>query len=112
VGEADRVSDSTGAISRIIASECIDNGGRDGGVMDGGVIGDGVARLERGERRNSPSSSGPRSSSTSLRRLLTRLAGGDSTSSGEGGGGVAVYNGGPFSQAGAAVTGDEGCGRD
>jgi hypothetical protein len=87
VGEADRVPDSTGGVSRIKATERVeeatgDNGRRDGGVMDGGVIGvgvagtSGVARQERGERRYLPSSSGPRSNSTSFRCLLTRLAGG------------------------------------
>ncbi len=117
--EVDRVS----GVSRIIASECVESEGRDGGVMAGvvmagGMLGDGVAgisgvaRLERGERRNSLSSSGPHSRSTSLRRLLTCLAVGDATSGGEGGGGVAVYNGGAFSQVGVAMTGDEGCGRD
>jgi hypothetical protein len=119
--------------SKRIEQANVDNGRRDGGVidggvmdggvmngimMDGGVIGvgvagvAGVARLERGERRNSPSSSGPRSSSISLRRLLTRLARGDSTSGGDGGGSVAVYNGGAFSQAGTAATGDGGCGHN
>ncbi len=39
------------------------------------------------------------------------MAGGDSTSGGEVGSGVAVYNRGAFLQAGAAATGDGGCGR-
>jgi hypothetical protein len=68
----------------------------------------GVAWLERGERKNSLSSSGSRRSSTSLLLFLTRLAGGDGTSGSDGDGSVA----GAFSQDWAAVTGDDGCGRD
>jgi hypothetical protein len=86
-----------------------------GGVHGEGVSGisgvSGVGWLERGERKNSLSSSGSRRSSTSLRLFLTRLAGGDAASGSEGGGSVAVCSGGAFSQAGAAVTGDDGCGR-
>ncbi len=90
VGESGRVSDSTGGVSSIIASY-VDNSGRD----------DGIAGLERGERRSSLSSSGPSSGSVSLRRLLTRFAGGEFASGGEGGGGVTedvVHNRGAFSQ--------------
>ncbi len=54
-----------------------DNDERGGGVTDGAVAG-----LEKGERRSSPSSSGPRSSSASLRRLLALFAGGVFTSGG------------------------------
>jgi hypothetical protein len=88
--------------------------GRDGGVKAGGVLGggvhsvSGVAWLERGERKNSLSSSESRRSSTSLRLFLTRLAGGDATSGGDGDGSVA----GAFSQDGAALAGDDGCERD
>jgi hypothetical protein len=103
-------------VSRIIASERVMGEGGDGamkagGVLGGGVHGDGIsgaAWLERGERKNSLSSSGSRRSSTSLRLFLTRLAGGDATSCGDGDGSVA----GAFLQDGAAVTGDDSCGRD
>jgi hypothetical protein len=44
----------------------------------------GEATPDRGERRSSPSPSGPRSSSTSLRRLLILLGGGVITSGDEG----------------------------
>ncbi len=80
-------------------------------TLGGGIHGDGVsgvAWLERGERKNSLSSSGSCRSSTSLRLFLTRLAGGDAASGGYGDCSVA----GAFSQDGAAVTGDEGCGRE
>ncbi len=40
------------------------------------------------------------------------MAGGDSATGGEGGGGVAVFREGVPSQAGAAATGDDGCGRN
>ncbi len=101
-------------VSRIIASECVMGEGGDGGVKAGGVLGggvhgdgvSGVAWLERGERKSSLSSSGSRRSSTSLRLFLTRLAGGDATSGGDGDNSVA----GAFSQDGAAVTGEDGCG--
>jgi hypothetical protein len=86
-------------------------GAKAGGMLGGGVHGDGVsgvAWLEREERKNSLSSSGFRRSSTSLRLFLTRLAGGDATSGSDGDSSDA----GAFSQDGASVTGDDGCGRD
>ncbi len=87
----------------------VDNGKRGGGVADGGVAG-----LEKGERKTSPSSSGPRSSSASLRRLLALFAGGVFTSGSERGSSVVGDGGAVFgrvasSQAGAA-TSDEGGG--
>ncbi len=78
-------------MSERVAGEVADGGVKVGGVLGGGVPGGGVsgaAWLERGERRNSFSSSGSRKSSTSLRLFLTRLAGGDATSGGEGDGGA------------------------
>jgi hypothetical protein len=51
---------------------------------EGGDGGGGEATPDRGERRNSPSPSGPRSSSTSLRRFLILLGGGVITSGDEG----------------------------
>jgi hypothetical protein len=49
------------------------------------VANSGVAGLDMGERRSSPSSSDPNSNSASFRRLLTLLAGGIFASGGEGG---------------------------
>jgi hypothetical protein len=46
-----------------------------------------------------------------LRLFLTRLVGGGTASGGESGGRVAVCTGGALSQARAAMTGDDGCGR-
>jgi hypothetical protein len=115
VGEVGKVSSNTGDALGIIATNGIreaygDNSGRVGSVADGGVAG-----LDRGERRSSPSSSDPHSGYASLRRLLTLFAGGDFASSGEGGGGVigdggAVLDRGAFSQAEAATSDEGGCG--
>jgi hypothetical protein len=66
LGEAGKVSNSTGGALSIIASECKEQANVDNGGRDGGMVGGGVAGLERGESRRSPSSSGPRSSSASL----------------------------------------------
>ncbi len=61
-----------------------------------------------GESKSSLSSSDSRRSSASLHLFLTRLAGGGATSGGDGDGVFAWA----FSQAGAAVPGDDGCDRD
>jgi hypothetical protein len=70
MGDAHRGSSVAGGNMGVVATNSImwahgDKGGRDGDVANGGVAG-----LENGERRISPSSSGPRNSSASLRRLL------------------------------------------
>jgi hypothetical protein len=82
---------------------------------DSGEIGGGVSGLEKGERRISPSSSGPRNSSTSLRRFLAFFAGGVFTSGSEGVGGVvgdscAVFGSVVSLQAGEATSDEGGCG--
>jgi hypothetical protein len=110
VGEAGKVSDSTGGVSNIIASERIEEGNVENGGRNGGMVGGGIAGPGRGDRRSSPSFSGSRNSSALLCCLLTRLARGGSASGSEGGGSVAVSNRGAFLQAGAAATADGGCG--
>jgi hypothetical protein len=74
-----------------------------------------VAGLEKGERRISPSSSGPRNSSTSLHHFLALFAGGVFNSGGEGGGGVVGDGGAVFGsvlslQAGETTSDEGGCG--
>jgi hypothetical protein len=69
LGEAGKVSDSTGGVLSIIVSEHIEQanveyGGRDDGLVSGSVAD--ISGLERGERRSSSSSSGSCSSSASF----------------------------------------------
>ncbi len=109
VGEAGKGSSITGGTSGYVPADGVveaqsDNSDR-GGSID---------RLDMGERRSSPSSSGPRSNSALFRRLLALFAGGVFTSSGKGGSGAvgdggAVFGRGTSLQAGAA-TSDEGGG--
>jgi hypothetical protein len=115
MGDANRGSSFAGGNTGVVATNGImwahgDKGGRDGDMADGSIAG-----LENGERRISPSSSGPRNSSASLRRLLALLAGGVFTSGGEGGGGIVGDGGALFSGVASlqveAATSSEGCGR-
>ncbi len=116
MGDANRGSSVAGSNTGIVATNGImwahgDKGKRDGDVADGSVAG-----LENGERRISPSSSGPRNSSASLRRLLALLAGGVFTSGGEGGGGIvgdggALFSGVASSQVEAATSSEGGSGQ-
>ncbi len=70
----------------------------------------GAARLEKGERRISPSSSDPRNSSTSLRHFLALFAGGVFKGGGVVGDGSAVFGCVVSSQAGEAASNEGGCG--